>query len=525
MVSASAAASSGGQDYYATLPNNTNRSWLRDKGLRRLNFGVLLMFASAAANGYDGALMNGLLTIPMYSKNIGEHISSNLQGLVISAVSLGGTPTFIPASYFADYFGRKWCVGVGSAIMVIASIVQTATEGRWAFFGTRLAIGIGLGFAQTAAPPLTTEIAHPRHRGTVTAIFQATWHWGAILAASVSLGSLYIGDNTTWSWRVPCLFQIVFPGIQLLGLLVIPESPRWLISKDRQEEALQILARYHANGDTSDPLVQYEFREICEAIELESASAHKSGWSSFVKTKGALHRLAICILVGFMIQWAGNGVVSYYLAPILKSVGITVASEQAGINLGLQAWNAICSAVGALAAERYGRRPLWMLSTVLMFIFFSIVTALSAVFSELHITAAGSATVAFLFLFFGSYDIAYTPLSIAYPVEILPFYLRTKGLSLSLTVQFAAGFFNQFVNPIALDAIAWKFYFVYVGLLAVFFFIIWFVFPETKGHTLEEIAVIFDGPSAETETRRDLAAIMSADMDHKAPTKEELEHA
>lgn len=241
------------------------------------------------------------------SKNIGEHISSNLQGLVISAVSLGGTPTFIPASYFADYFGRKWCVGVGSAIMVIASIVQTATEGRWAFFGTRLAIGIGLGFAQTAAPPLTTEIAHPRHRGTVTAIFQATWHWGAILAASVSLGSLYIGDNTTWSWRVPCLFQIVFPGIQLLGLLVIPESPRWLISKDRQEEALQILARYHANGDTSDPLVQYEFREICEAIELESASAHKSGWSSFVKTKGALHRLAICILVGFMIQWAGNG--------------------------------------------------------------------------------------------------------------------------------------------------------------------------------------------------------------------------
>lgn len=202
-----------------------------------------------------------------------------------------------------------------------------------------------------------------------------------------------------------------------------------------------------------------------------------------------------------------------------------MASEQAGINLGLQAWNAICSAVGALAAERYGRRPLWMLSTVLMFIFFSIVTALSAVFSELHITAAGSATVAFLFLFFGSYDIAYTPLSIAYPVEILPFYLRTKGLSLSLTVQFAAGFFNQFVNPIALDAIAWKFYFVYVGLLAVFFFIIWFVFPETKGHTLEEIAVIFDGPSAETETRRDLAAIMSADMDHKAPTKEELEHA
>ena len=160
-----------------------------------------------------------------------------------------------------------------------------------------------------------------------------------------------------------------------------------------------------------------------------------------------------------------------------------------------------------------------------MLIFFSIVTALSAVFAEDHIKAAGSATVVFLFLFFGSYDIAYTPLSIAYPVEIMPFYLRTKGLSITLTVQFAAGFFNQFVNPIALDALAWKFYFIYLALLACFTVIVWFVFPETKGHTLEEIAVIFDGRGVEMETKRDLAAIVVADaMENKALSKEELEH-
>ena len=220
-----------------------------------------------------------------------------------------------------------------------------------------------------------------------------------------------------------------------------------------------------------------------------------------------------------------KGVVSYYLAPTLKDVGVTNATDQAAINLGLQIWNAFCAAGGAVSAEKYGRRPLWLLSTALMLLFFSLVTALSAVFTELHITAAGSAVVAFLYLFYGAYDIAYTPLSIAYPVEIMPYYLRTKGLSISLTAQFAAGFFNQFVNPIALDAIGWRFYFVYVGLLVVFGFIIYFLFPETKGHTLEEIAVIFDGAAAETETQRDLHAIVGMDMESKAPKSDELEHA
>ncbi|KAK9489498.1 general substrate transporter [Lipomyces doorenjongii] len=516
-----------GSDEYKTLRNNTNERWVKDRGLRRLNIGIGLMFASAAANGFDGSLMNGLLALPQFTKNL-DNANANILGLIIAGISLGGMPTFIPASYFADSFGRRICVGIGSLIMVCAAIIQAATHGRWAFFGTRLMMGVGLGFAQTAAPPLTTEVAHPRHRGTVTTIFQAIWHWGAIVSAGVTLGTLYV--YSSWSWRVPCLLQALFPGLQLLGLAIIPESPRWLVSQGRKDEALQILARYHANGDLDDSLVQFEFNEICAAIEIDKALATKNDWISFISTAGARRRLAICILVGFMIQWAGNGIVSYYLAPILQTVGITDPTQQAGINLGLQVWNAICSAGGAIAAEKYGRRPLWMISTVLMLIFFAIITALSAIFAEKHIKAAGSAVVAFLFLFFGSYDIAYTPLSIAYPVEILPFYLRAKGLSLNLTVVFATGFFNQYVNPIALDAIAWKFYFVYIGCLFSFIFIIYFLFPETKGRTLEEIAIVFDGAQAEADMHFNLAVLGEAHMrkndDNKlfqSPFKPEVE--
>lgn len=100
-----------------------------------------------------------------------------------------------------------------------------------------------------------------------------------------------------------------------------------------------------------------------------------------------------------------------------------------------------------MAAERYGRRPLWLLSTSGMLASFIIVTALSAVFAEHGTKAAGYCVVAFLFIFFGFYDIAFTPLSIAYPVEILPFDLRSKGLSINLTVVFAAGFFNRMLSP------------------------------------------------------------------------------
>ncbi|KAJ5998057.1 hypothetical protein N7522_009717 [Penicillium canescens] len=506
MVAAGVVTSSGG-DVYCVLSNNTKDRWIKDPGLSRLNLGIGLMFTSAAANGYDGSLMNGLQALPIFMQDLGD-VDSNILGLIIAGVSLGGVPSFIPASYFADHFGRKKCVALGSAIMVGASVIQAATQGRWAFFGTRLMMGIGLGFSQTAAPPLTAEIAHPRHRGTVTAIFQSVWYFGAILSAVITLATLYLFNS--WSWRFPCLMQAFFPALQLLGLFIVPESPRWLVSQNRREEALDILARYHANGDRTDELVLFEYREICEAIEFENTMAEDSGWGPFS-----------------LLAWAGNGIVSYYLAPILKNVGITSSSQQAGINLTLQIWNGICAVGGALATERYGRRPLWMISTALMLVFFSAVTALSAVFAERHIKPAGSASVAMLFLFFGSYAIAYTPLSIAYPVEILPYHLRAKGLSLCLTVVFAAGFFNQYVNPIAFAALAWKFYFVYLACLAVFLIFIYFFFPETKGRTLEEIAVVFDGPAAHPSSRlfvkSEKQEVIDA-VDVKSTSKTEIEH-
>lgn len=230
-------------------------------------------------------------------------LNPNIVGLLIAATSLGAFMSFTPASYVADKFGRKWCVGIGSTIVIIASLLQIAISSHWAFFALRVLSGLGVGTSQTAAPLLATEIAHPRQRQVASSLYNAFWCVGSIASAASTFATLSMG--TSWSWKIPCLLQAFFPAAQLIGLLIVPESPRWLVSKNRKNEALKVLARYHANGNEGDILVQSEFEKICNSINAETCEPRK--WSSFFSSKGDRHRLAICIIVGLMQEWAGNG--------------------------------------------------------------------------------------------------------------------------------------------------------------------------------------------------------------------------
>lgn len=230
-------------------------------------------------------------------------LDPSIVGLMIAATSIGAFVSFFPASYMADIFGRKWCVAIGSFLVILGSVIQVAVQSHWGFFGARILAGIGTGTAQTAAPLLATEIAHPRQRQTATALYNACWCLGSIASAAVTFATLSM--STSWSWRVPCVLQAYWPVSQLVGLLLVPESPRWLVSKNRNDEALKILARYHANGNVDDELVQHEFHQICNTIAAEARDPR--AWSSFFSSRGDAHRLVICILVGLMQEWAGNG--------------------------------------------------------------------------------------------------------------------------------------------------------------------------------------------------------------------------
>lgn len=127
-----------------------------------------------------------------------------------------------------------------------------------------------------------------------------------------------------------------------------------------------------------------------------------------------------------------------------------------------------------------------------MLVFMVLITICSALYSTTGSASAGYAVIVFLFLFFGGYVIGLTPIPILYVNEIWPSHLRTKGTSVFWVSQAVSITFNQFVNPVAIDKIAWKYYLVYIGVLVAVINFIFFYVPETKGLSLEQISSIFD---------------------------------
>jgi MFS family permease len=144
------------------------------------------------------------------------------------------------------------------------------------------------------------ELAAPKHRGAIISYFGTFWFTGAIIAAWVTYGTAKI-DNS-WSWRIPSLLQAVPAALQIVLVWFVPESPRWLVSKGRGAEAKAVLAKYHANGDETAPLVELEYAEIKEAIVNDANYKRKSGWLDLVKTAPNRRRLLLVFFCGVFIE-------------------------------------------------------------------------------------------------------------------------------------------------------------------------------------------------------------------------------
>jgi MFS family permease len=230
------------------------------------------------------------------------------------------------------------------------------------------------------------------------------WYVGSVVAAWVTFGARNYG--TSWDWRLPSLLQILLPLVALPGLLMAPESPRWLVSVGRDEEARQILASSHAGGDMESPLVIYETLEIQSTIQAEKDAHATTSYLDMFKTAGNRRRLFISVTLGFFGQWSGNGVVSYYLALVLDTIGIKSVTQQTLISACLQIWNLIFAVGAAFSVDRLGRRKLFLASATTMLASYIVITGLSASFAQTGIPSVGTAVIPFLFIFFAGYDIA-----------------------------------------------------------------------------------------------------------------------
>ncbi|KAL3460373.1 general substrate transporter [Aspergillus heterothallicus] len=466
-----------GPELAALLPDD-GVPFYRKKHLLRLNLSLFCLFLLSASDGYDGTLMNGLQALPHWQEFM-DHPTGAWLGFVNAVTSLSAFVSYPIVAWCNNKIGRKMTLGINYFWIVLAVALQAAANNPTTFVLGRFFIGAFAAFTSGSAPILITETAYPTHRGILTALFNCGWHVGSLLGAWTIFGTRVL-DNS-WSWRIPSLIQCALPIIALVGFLTAPESPRWLASQERLEEARAFLVKYHAGGDENSPLAEFELREIVNSLSLEAQHRKSSSWLDMFRGRGNLHRSCITVTLGVFAQWNGVGIVSYYLAPVLRSVGVT------------SLWNLILSLFAAFNVDRFGRRPLFLVSCFGMLASYIVISGLAGSFANTGNGPTGIAVIPFLFIYYGFYDIAFTPLLMAYPCEIWQYNLRAKGLALGMNSSRLALFFNTFVNPIILDAIAWKYYIVYCVILVIITITIYFWYPETNGYTLEEMAVIFDG--------------------------------
>ncbi|CAK7215472.1 hypothetical protein SBRCBS47491_002493 [Sporothrix bragantina] len=480
----------------ADLIPKTDKYWFQTPHLLKLNLILIVPMLSSSVFGYDASLMNGLQSLEQWKDYFGNPQGA-LLGTVVAAQSIGSLIALPLVGDLCDRYGRKPVLFAGIVIICIAAAIQAASVNIAMLIVCRVIVGFGGMFSSQPSPMLIAELSYPTQRGKYTSAYWTLFYLGSILSSWTTYGTEAMSGS--WSWRLPSLLQAGYPLVQLVFFWWVPESPRWLVAKDRHHEAAQILQRYHAGiTDPSaelSPLVAAELSEITQAIEMQK-EAHQTSWSALVATPGNRKRTIIAVAVGAFAQWNGVSVVSYFLNLVLNSVGVTSSKTQTLINGLLQLFNFGAAISAAFLVDRLGRRTLFLWSSIGMLVSYVIWTACSAVNVENGNKAAGIVVIVCVFVVFFHYDIAWTPLLLGYPTEIFPYHLRSKGLAVEMISVYACLVIAAFCNPIGLDNLGWKYYIVFCALLVCITLTVYFYFPETKGYSLEEIAVVFDGEEA-----------------------------
>lgn len=441
-------------------------------------------------------------------------------GALNSTYPAGKVVALFLVTWVADRFGRKKAIAIGCVTCIAFAVMQGLSQSLEAFIASRALLGFCTSFLAQPSPILITELAYPTQRGKLTALYNTSFvswfpcrsagfltrnsmltkamqYLGGIIAAWTTFGTFKMAS--TWSWRIPSILQGLLPAIQLLGIWFLPESPRWLVAHGNRSQAYKILADYHAGGDMESPLVAFELAEIETALTNEADCMSQNSWFDLIRTPANRKRTLIAVLVGWFAQWNGVNIISYYLTLVLGTIGITDPEDQNLINGLLQISNWLTAIfIGALLVDRLGRRTLFLASTGGMLVCYIAWTGLTSYFDASQNEDAGKAVVAFVFLTFFFYAIAWAPLLQAYIVEIFPYTLRGRGISTMYISTFVGLVTGSQVNPIAMASIGWKYYIVFCCILAALVVIIYFCFPETKGYSLEEIKAVFEGTPLDT---------------------------
>ncbi|KAI0031233.1 general substrate transporter [Vararia minispora EC-137] len=462
--------------------------------LRALQFYLIVLCACFCSgdNGFDGTVMGGVNAMNQYQTYFGMSGAGASTSIVFGIYTVGSFVAALPASYIPDRLGRRASMFFGNCLTITGALVTATARNRSTFIGGRFLTGLGTATASASAKSYLAEITPPTSRGLFMGFLNSFYYVGQIAATGMMVSTGSWSGNL--SWRLPLLIQVVPAALNVIFVFFCPESPRWLYTVGKKNQARAVLARLHSStGDVNSPLVDVEMSEIEETIKLGGADKRWWDYRTLFRTRGDRYRISVASMIGAFGQLSGNNLITYFLPVLLGAAGITSQRRKLTLNF----VNSITSFVGALTGsailDRIGRRKLIIPATCGCVICLAIVTGLLS--GSTYNATRSNAGISFVYLFMVIFSFGWTPMQGVYAAEVLAYESRAKGLAFYTIVSQAVSLINTFALPIALQRITWKVYVIFLAWDCFEVVMLWLFLVETKGLTLEQIEDVFAQPN------------------------------
>ncbi|KAK5233553.1 hypothetical protein LTR47_005175 [Exophiala xenobiotica] len=430
-----------------------------------------------------------------YMGLLGKHgLTANANALIgaMNGVFQAGTLFGIwTTTIIMDKWGRKKAIAYAATLSIIGSAIVTASQNVTMFIVFRFVAGAGCGLIQVC-PVYCSELAPPVLRGFFVGMNGMLIATGYAFAAYMGLAFNSLKDNPEGQWRGPLGMGMVFSLWMIIILPFIPESPRWLLMKNEESKAWDIVKRLHSvSSDHDHDFTRREFYQIRKQIELDRTL--DNSWTHMLKKPSYRKRSLLAIGYAFLGESTAVLVITNYSSILYKQLGYD-SHQQIALQAGYHTVPIIGNLIGAVIMDKVGRRPLMLIGLAGCAVFLSIEAGIVASFTQpgqAHNTAGLNMGVVALYLFIFCYAIGVDVAGLVFFREMFPNHIRGKGFSLAVGTKSLTDLVYLEAASTAFANIGWRFFLVFICIVTVGFAVMWIYLPETKGLPLEEIAAIF----------------------------------
>ena len=429
---------------------------------------LVLSFISALGGylfGFDFAVISGALPFLKDKFNLTEY----WEGFATGSLALGAMIGCVAAGKIADKKGRKPGLLIAASIFGISSLFMAFAPGRDFFIASRFVAGIGVGMASMLSPMYIAEIAPAAYRGRMVAINQLTIVLGILITNLVNYSLRNNGDDAwRWMFGLGALPSLLF----FIGVLWMPESPRWLAQNGNSEKASNILVKIGG--------IDFSNKTISE-IQRSVSSVTKVKFSAIFE-KNVLPAVLIGIGLAVFQQLCGINVVFNYTATLFESIGAS-KDDQLLQTVFIGGVNLLFTLLAMVLVDKLGRKPLMLLGAGGLAILYLFISQLLGIKSP--------AVSWFLLSAIGIYALTLAPVTWVLISEIFPNKVRGTATSIAVLSLWAAYFILTFTFPVLYNRLQDKTFFVYAAICAIGFVFVLKKIKETKGKTLEEMEAVF----------------------------------